>query len=206
MDTEWGPDVFDSKYVERVQPMTFEKYARVPKEFSAQKDSKDKRLMLDPLWAWQGFFPDENGLTQAGFDNNDFQLFESYDYNTMDKIRSDYGSARNVFTKISGQTLKRNIEALYIEELLNMARPEMSPKELHEGAIDKAAEEYLDKGFNSYLKKKNMICTEKMKSIMHDIAKQVHIFDYSRNEDRFSVMKGHIFAEASHAILPVIQA
>ena len=43
-------------------------------------------------------------------------------------------------------------------------------------------------------------------ALMHDIAKQVHIFDYSRNEDRFSVMKGHIFAEASHAILPVIQA
>jgi hypothetical protein len=197
MDTEWGPDVFDSEYVERVQPMKFEKYARVPKEFSSEKKSKDRRLVLDPLWAWRGYVSDENGLTEAHFDNNDFQILGSYDYNTIDKIRSGYGSARDVFTKVSGETLKRNIETLYVEELLNMAKPGMTPQELHEGVINNTAEKYLKDEFAGYLKENKIRSTDRMNSIMLDIAKTIHLFDYSRCKD-FDIKMSHIFAEASH--------
>ena len=203
MNTEWGPDVYDSE-LESEEPMVFEKYARVPKEFSAERKSKDTRLIVNPFWAWQGYMVDDNGLTEAGFDNNDFQVVESYDYNTMDEIRSEYGTARNVFTKLVGFGPKRNVEHAYVDALLNMAKAGMTPEELHIGAIEKAAEDYLDKGFERYLKKKNMECTEKMSSIMHDIAKQISIFDYIFERDRFNIMKSRVFAQASQTLTPIV--
>jgi hypothetical protein len=199
MDTEWGPDVFDSDYVERVQPMKFEKYARVPKEFAKEKKSKDTRLVLDPIWAWQGYCPDKNGLTEALSDNNDYQLFESYDYNTMDKIMSGYGSARNVFAKTTGLSLKREIEAVFIDDLLNTAKPNMTPEELHVGTIEKAAETYLTKEFEGYLKDMKIKGDDHMNKVMLDMAKSVNLFDYGSKG--FMVTRNHVFAEASNPII-----
>jgi hypothetical protein len=200
MDTRWGPDVFDSSYVESVKPMVFEKYARVPKEFSTERKSKETRLVLNPLWAWRGFSTDPDGQMQASYQYDD-QICESYYFNLIDEIRSGYGSARCVFVKAFPDIeSKRGITEAYVEELLNFAKPGMSPKELHEGVIDKVAEGFLKKKFKKYLSNMDVNHNSDMERTMLNIAKNIRVFNSAEKD--FERVLSHVFAESMFSYIP----
>jgi hypothetical protein len=189
MDTEWGPDVFDFSYAEREHNMGIPKYARIPKQFSEMRGKLiEKRLVLDPLWAFDSFRDVD-------------QVHESYSFNKLEEIKTGYGSAKQVLTRTLPEIeTKRGITEAYVEKLLDRAKPGMSPKELHEGVIVDMAEGFLKKRFEEYLKNMEVNHNDEMERMMLNIAKNIHIFDYAQKS--FERVLSHVFAESMFCYVP----
>jgi hypothetical protein len=158
-DIEWGPD-------SRAGGEKYEKLSVRKGPFGLFKGVIEERRVANLYYFKESDeFKIGPGDDQIRSDYNDFYL---------GKLETSYGSAADVLTTCIFSIMKTREE--YVQNVIKLYEPGITPKELHIKASDAIAEDYLTAEFEKYMKGIGVEPDEAAHDIMLGLAREKKVF------------------------------